>query len=166
MKKILLSLVFVSIALIFTSCTENYSNGERIGFITKFTKKGLIWDSWEGEMNVSQTGMTSNAAEFDFSFDNDLGDTQAELLKTVDSAVQYGWRVKVKYHETAGKNWLKNRGETSHFITGIEVLSRTPMKDVFSNNNGGQVPTQPVQKDTLYINQGRVDTIYVVIKQK
>lgn len=29
-----------------------YSNGERTGVITKISKKGVWWKTWEGEMNV------------------------------------------------------------------------------------------------------------------
>ena len=29
------------------AATENYSQGERIGFITKFSFKGRFWKSWE-----------------------------------------------------------------------------------------------------------------------
>ena len=29
--------------LLMTSCTENYSNGERIGLVTQFSKTGLLF---------------------------------------------------------------------------------------------------------------------------
>lgn len=145
MKKTQL-LLFASLLLLI-SCTENYSNGERIGVITQFSETGLIWKSWEGHLNVTQTGMNSSVP-FDFSIDNDRPDQQ--VIKTLDSAAQYGWKVKLVYHETAGKNWFHNRGETSHFITKVEVLEKN-FGNVF---NGSQS-----QK-----NVGRVvDTIYIVI---
>jgi hypothetical protein len=145
MKKTQL-LLFASLLLLI-SCTENYSNGERIGVITQFSETGLIWKSWEGHLNVTQTGMNSSVP-FDFSIDNDRPDPQ--VIKTLDSAAQYGWKVKLIYHETAGKNWFHNRGETSHFITKVEVLEKN-FGNVF---NGSQ----------LQKNVGRVvDTIYIVI---
>lgn len=129
-----------------TSCTENYSNGERIGMITKFSEKGLIWSSWEGTLNTTQTGMNS-AEPFEFSVDNDVNDPV--VIATLDSAATQGWKVKIKYHQTFGKNWFSNRGETNHFVKSVEVLDRDPMGSVFGNNNntGGKV----------------VDTVYVVI---
>lgn len=33
-------------------CGANYSEGDRTGVITKFSKKGLSVKSWEGEMNL------------------------------------------------------------------------------------------------------------------
>ena len=145
MKKIILSLSLLGL-LTLTSCSENYSNGERIGVITQFSETGLVWKSWEGHLNVTQTGMNSSIP-FDFSIDND--NPNQEVINTLDSAAQHGWKVKLVYHETAGFNWFGNRGETNHFITNVEVLEKN-----FGNVFNNQEP-----KVT-----GRViDTIYVVI---
>jgi hypothetical protein len=64
----------------------------------------------------------NSSVPFDFSIDNDQPDTKN--IAQLNSAAQYGWKVKLVYHETAGKNWFHNRGETSHFITKVEVLER------------------------------------------
>jgi hypothetical protein len=155
MKKILL---FVLMAAGLSSCSENYSNGERIGVITQFSRSGAIWKSWEGHLNVTQTGMNSSVP-FDFSIDNDNENDQ--VIKTIDSAANYGWKVKLVYHETAGKNWWNNRGETNHFIQRVDVLDRS-MGSLFHNNT----PTDP-NRPTTGINwkpgMGVHDTIYVVI---
>ena len=147
MKKLFI-LAIASLSFMLTSCSENYSNGERIGVITQFSETGLIWKSWEGHLNVTQTGMNSSVP-FDFSIDNDKPDQQ--VINTLDSAAQHGWKVKLVYHETAGKNWLRNRGETDHFITRVEVLEKN-----FGNAFNG---TQTQPKITGKV----IDTIYVVI---
>lgn len=61
-------LLFIFVVLLLTSC-ENFSNGNRVGYITKFSESGRLFKSWEGQVNTSQTGMTSSAP-FDFSIDN------------------------------------------------------------------------------------------------
>lgn len=33
-----------------TGCVSDYSNGDRVGVVTKFSRKGLACKSWEGEM--------------------------------------------------------------------------------------------------------------------
>ena len=126
--------------------TENYSNGERIGFLTKFSHKGRFYKSWEGELNLTQTGMNTSSL-FDFSIDNDA--ENSDVIKQIDSAVNNGWKVKLTYHQTYFKNWLSNRGETNYFITNIEVLDRNSLGN--NTNKQSQI-------------SGRViDTIYVVI---
>jgi hypothetical protein len=146
MKNTLFALALFSLTLV--GCSENYSNGERIGFVTKFSNRGLIWKSWEGELNLTQTGMNTSST-FQFSIDNDRQDEN--VVKTLDSAATLGWKVKIRYHETAFKNWFRNRGETDHFVETIEVLDRTPLS-MFNTP----------QQDGTHVT-GKVDTIYLVI---
>lgn len=152
MKKLfILSLALLTSLISLTSCSENYSNGERIGVITQFSQSGILFKSHEGHLNVTQTGMNSSVP-FDFSIDNDREDPL--VVATLDSAAQYGWKVKLIYHETLGKNWFHNRGETSHFVTKVEVLEKN-----FGNNFNGNGNSN--NNNNIH---GRViDTIYVVI---
>jgi hypothetical protein len=143
--KQLIGLAFI--LAVFSSCTENYSNGERIGVITQISNTGVIWKSYEGHLNVTQTGMNSSVP-FDFSVDNNHPDTA--VIKTLLDAAQNGWKVKLIYHETRGKNWFNNRGETDHFINKVEVLDKN-MASLFNNKNQSQT--------TGHV----IDTIYVVI---
>jgi hypothetical protein len=149
MKKLLVG--FMAIAMFTTSCTENYSNGERIGMITKFSKKGLIFDSWEGTLNTTQTGMNS-AEPFEFSVDNDINDVK--IIATLDGAATEGWKVKIKYHQVFGKNWFKNRGETDYFVNEVVVLDKNPI-GIFNTKTNKNVVGGRV-----------IDTIYVVIQPK
>lgn len=148
MKKCLLSLILITLL---SSCTENYSNGERIGMITQFSKTGYYWKSYEGHLNMTQTGMNSSQA-FDFSIDND--NEPVGLISTLDSAARYGWKVELNYHATKGKNWLGNRGLTNYFVTSCRVLDKTPVQSILG-------------KDSTSIrgnfNQAVKDTIYLVI---
>ena len=128
-------------------CSENYSNGERIGVITQFSNTGIMYKSWEGHLNVTQTGMNSSVP-FDFSIDNDKPDQN--VVNLLDSAAQHGWKVKLTYHETRGKNWFGNRGSTDHFVTAVEVLDKnfaTPLHMPTETGRSGHV----------------IDTIYVVV---
>ena len=145
--------IAIFMLFILSGCTENAANGERIGLITQFSKSGVFWKSWEGHLNLTQTGMNSSSSTpFDFSIDND--NEPETLVKTIDSAAQYGWKVKMIYHETFGKNWLSNRGETNHFVVKCEVLDKTPMQSAFGNKSSSP-------------NSGHIiDTIFVVIQER
>jgi len=146
MKKLLPNALFGIVCLcILASCSENYSNGERIGVITQFSESGLVWKSWEGHLNVTQTGMNSSVP-FDFSIDND--NPPQEVIRTLDSAAQHGWKVKLIYHETAGKNLFRNRGETDHFITKVEVLEKN-FGNVFNGSAQAKVSGKVI--DTVYV---------------
>lgn len=151
--KNLLKLLLVLVTITLTSCSENYSNGERIGVITQFSNTGVIFKSHEGHLNVTQTGMNSSVP-FDFSIDNDREDPN--LVKTIDSAAHYGWKVKLVYHQTFGKNWFSNRGDTEHFITECEVLEK----------NFGNAFNGPKSTNSNNVTGRVIDTIYVVITNK
>ena len=155
MKTIKFTILALVAAMSMTSCTENYSNGERIGMLTKFSQKGLVYDSWEGTLNTTQTGMNS-AEPFQFSVDNDVNDPK--VIATLDSAATYGWKVKIKYHETFGKNWFSNRGETNYFVKEVNVLDKNPIGSMFGSDSTG------VKSNCDCKTSGKViDTIYVVI---
>ena len=141
MKKLF---VFAIGTMLFTSCTENYANGERVGMLTKFSEKGLMYKSWEGSLNTTQTGMNS-AEPFEFSVDNDINDLKT--ISTLDSAANQGWKIKIKYHQTFGKNWFNNRGETNYFVNEVVVLDRDPIGNMF----GGKQPTAGKVVDTIYV---------------
>ena len=128
------NLSFLVLCLFLASCSENYSNGERIGVVTQFSSTGLIFKSYEGHLNVTQTGMNSSVP-FDFSVDNDHEDPA--VVTALDEAAKGGWKVRLVYHQTAGKNWFKNRGETDYFVTDVDVLEK---------NFGNQFTTQDTAK--------------------
>jgi hypothetical protein len=163
MKKIILTKTLFTLVVLFfivllSSCTENYSTGERVGMITRFSQKGLVYPSWEGSLNTTQTGMNS-AEPFEFSVDNDREDPL--VIALLDSAATEGWKVKIRYHEVIGKNWFSNRGMTDHFVTDVEVLDRDPVGSVFGNNREKEEVTSESPQCKC---QGKiVDTIYVVI---
>jgi hypothetical protein len=150
MKK-LLSIFLIGIVL--SSCTENYSKGERIGVITKFVTQGLIWKSWEGELHVTQTGMNNTMREFDFSIDNNKPVDQT-MINTLDSAMEHGWKVKVIYHACHGENMTGSRGHTDCFVDQVEVLDKNFAKQ--GMNQSGSSGTSNTSGHVI-------DTIYVVI---
>ena len=62
-KKLLWPVAILILMVSLTGC-GNYSNGNRVGNITKFSEKGIIWKTWEGQLHL---GGISN--EFPLIFD-------------------------------------------------------------------------------------------------
>lgn len=149
MRKILFLLMVISMMFL-TSCTENFSNGKRVGTITQFSKTGNFFKSYEGHLNVTQTGMNT-ANGFDFSLDND--NEPKGIAAILDSAQNYGWKVELTYHQVYGKNWFGNRGYTDYFITDVLVLDKN-FNSIFTNINKDTSNTKNynsvVTKDTVF----------------
>ena len=118
-KTTIVALLFI-LSIIFTSCMEHYSDGERIGYITQFSKAGMVFKSWEGHLNMTQTGTNSSSA-WDFSIDND--NENAGTIRKINEAVNNGNKVKLTYHKVAGfSNFLSNRGHTDFMIDDCIIM--------------------------------------------
>lgn len=75
----------------------NYSEGERAGQVTKISKKGLIFKSLEGDMNVGGTTTDSNGSAipnvWHFSVSND------KFIEKIKDAASTGKRVTLVYSQ-------------------------------------------------------------------
>ena len=155
MKK-LLHLAFIAVLMmVFTGCKENYSVGEKVGNLIEFTKKGVIWDSWEGRMNLTQTGMNTAGEPFTFSLDNDRDDQQP-LVDLLYQAQIEGWKIKIKYHKVMGWNWFGNRGRSDYFVDEVTVLDKdfaNPLRNVKGGREGHIIDTVYVVIDKSEVNK-------------
>ncbi|MBR1469114.1 MAG: hypothetical protein IJ605_03245 [Prevotella sp.] len=136
------------VGILLSACSENYSRGEKVGTVIEFAESGLIWNSWDGRLNLTQTGMNTAGEPFTFSLDNDRNDQQ-NLVDLLYQAQIEGWKIKVKYHKVMGWNWFGNRGRSDYFVDDVTVLDKNfanPLKNI-GGRQQGQV----------------VDTIFVVI---
>ena len=144
MKKVFIIVCCLVSIICMSSCKENYSNGEKVGNLIEFTRKGVFWNSWEGRLNMTQTGMNTSGEPFSFSFDNDRDD-QDSLITLMKQAQVEGWKLKIKYHEVWGlKNCFYNRGETDYFVDDVTVLDKdfaNPLRNIGSENRGSVVDT-------------------------
>ncbi len=134
-----------------TSCKEHFSDGERVGTVTKFSRAGVFWDSWDGMLNITQTGMNSAGEPFEFSIDNDAENDgkHQKLISILKEAQVKGWKVKIIYHQVWGfKNVFSNRGESDYFVDDIEILDKNFSKPLEGLNGGNR---SGVVHDTVYI---------------
>jgi hypothetical protein len=86
-----------------------YSQGDRAGYIQKFSQKGWLCKTWEGE--IAMVNMPGQAQEkFNFSVRSDS--IAHEITRLM------GNRVDITYEEHRGIP-LKCFGETDYFVTGV-----------------------------------------------
>lgn len=112
MKKVI-SLLILGIALVtalyFTFIYySHYSEGTRAGELIKFSRKGVIAKTWEGEISQGISGATI----FKFSVEN----KEKDVIKQLQDL--QGRYVKLDYFERYKTFfWL---GDTKYFITAVE----------------------------------------------
>jgi hypothetical protein len=90
----------------------SYSNGERAGWIQKFSHKGWLCKTWEGEMAmVTMPGTVPE--KFDFTVWNE------SVVAQINSSM--GQRVSLTYEQKKGLP-TSCFGETEYWVTAVRVL--------------------------------------------
>jgi hypothetical protein len=89
-----------------------YSSGDRAGYVQKFSKKGWLCKTWEGEMAVITTAATMQE-KFYFTAQNDS--VAAQINQSL------GKRVALTYQQHVGIP-SSCFGETEYFVTGVKVV--------------------------------------------
>ena len=98
----------------------SYSDGSRVGKIVKFSKKGYIFKTYEGQLNVGGFAKDSDGdiSPNVWSFSVDRGNE--EIREAIDHAMDKGLEVKLHYKEKFYQfDW---RGETKYFINDVEIV--------------------------------------------
>lgn len=99
-----------------------YSEGVRSGELIKFSRKGVVFKTWEGEISQGISG----AQIFRFS----VLDRDQEVIEALKNAE--GQYVRVNYEERFSTfAWW---GETKYFITSVEV-TESPHRSKFGGSS-------------------------------
>jgi hypothetical protein len=123
----LLVIALLAAAYFWLALQWSYSSGERAGWVQKFSNKGWVCKTWEGELAlVSLPG--SAVEKFYFTVHNQA------VAKEVSAAT--GKRVTLHYEEKVG---LPSTcfGETRHFVSKVTINPDIPI------GPGVVVPTAP-----------------------
>jgi hypothetical protein len=118
-KILLITLTVLILVTVITFLIFNYtySEGSRAGVVIKFSKRGYVLKTYEGELNMGGMGNLSQTAQmnliWNFSVrDNALADTLMKLE---------GRKVSLHYKEV-----IKNmpwQGDTKYFVDQVNVIN-------------------------------------------
>jgi hypothetical protein len=110
----------------------DYSTGERAGWVQKFSRKGWLCKTWEGELSmISMPGATPEKFYFTVWDDKVAADINAAM----------GRRVSLHYDEKVGLP-TSCFGETRHWVNGLTVVQEIPISP------GVMVPVPPTNSAT------------------
>jgi len=119
MRGLLYFLVFLLVifGFLYVLTGWSYSDGERAGTVSKFSRRGYLFKTYEGVLSVGgfsgETG-TLTPQYFDFSVkDEAVGAKITEAVKT-------GQRVTLHYEEKILR--LPWNGDTKYYITSVEFV--------------------------------------------
>jgi hypothetical protein len=133
-----LAVLFLLIFGIFYYLTVwSYSDGERAGTVSTFSRRGYVFKTYEGVLNVGGfSGETGSLTPQYFSFSVKDDSVAAKL----NEAIRTGKRVTLHYEEKLVR--LPWNGETKYFVTEVELID-TPYGYGFPGQPNQQPRPQP-----------------------
>lgn len=124
---VLLGLVVAAVLYFLAALSWSYSTGERAGWVQKFSHKGWLCKTWEGELAlVSLPGSTPEM--FAFTVRDDA--VAAQITKVM------GKRVSLHYDQKVGLP-TSCFGDTRYYVSGVTVSDEIPLAP------GVMVPSPP-----------------------
>lgn len=125
MKNVRKIVVYLLIALVlfgvgyFVFANYTYSEGSRSGLLLKFSNKGYVFKTWEGELNLG--GMTQGQGTmlnniWNFSVLGSEKETITDLQKYEGKRIRLLYKEKMRHFP-----W---QGETNYFVYKVEAIEQ------------------------------------------
>ncbi|MEZ4911140.1 MAG: hypothetical protein R2774_09795 [Saprospiraceae bacterium] len=118
-KSLFKKLLWVLFFLLIIGCTSYYfyrnytiSEGSRTGILYKISKKGAVFKTYEGELQLAGMQIMNNASKFDFSLEDSASYVAAQGLE--------GKNVRVYYKQKI--NAFPWQGDTDYLVYKIEEV--------------------------------------------
>ncbi len=112
----LVSLLLLSFVWVWLTLNWSYSEGDRAGYVQKFSKKGWLCKTWEGE--IAMVTMPGAIPEkFAFSVRDDAMADRINALASKRVVLQY------QQHKFIPSSCF---GETEYFVVGVREMLETP----------------------------------------
>jgi hypothetical protein len=118
MKKVIAIIVVVLLGVLAFLYYVPYSEGDRVGTIIKVSKRGTIFKTYEGQLNVNTFGAIKGKSGLTESFEFSIPD-DPELIAKIDGLL--GQPIKLSYEEKYYLfPWL---GETKYLVTDVTLTT-------------------------------------------
>lgn len=114
---ILITVIIIGLVLFFVIAGYTYSEGSRTGYLTKFSKRGYVLKTYEGELNLGGMNAQNNSVM------NNLWDFSVlpKDAAAIDSLQHYEGSVVKLYYKQVLKN-MPWQGDTDYFVFKVEKV--------------------------------------------
>ena len=121
----ILILILILVVGIFTFLYFGiYDEGVRAGNVVRVSKKGIIFKTYEGQLNLQSFGALKGTSPFAETFDFSVANNKPEVIRELEAVALTGERVNLHYIKRY--NVFPWRGETKYFIISVERLGEKP----------------------------------------
>lgn len=113
----ILILAVLAFIFLYLSTKVSYSEGDRAGVVSKFSEKGFVLKTHEGELNVGAQGDVGNLSVNLWQFS--VANNDPDVIKKLSDSMLSGKRVRLHYEQKYMKYfWL---GDTENYVTKVDV---------------------------------------------
>lgn len=122
MRVILVLAVIMTVFFLCLGYWGVYDEGVRAGTVLRISKKGIIFKTYEGQLNVETFGALKGSHPIMEAFDFSVPTTEEHVIKDLQAVALTGERVNLHYvSRYAIFPW---RGDTKYFIIAVERLGQ------------------------------------------
>ena len=121
-KVILIAIVLLTIGYVALAYWGVYDEGVRAGTVLRISKKGMIFKTYEGQLNVQTFGSFKGQNPITEAFDFSVSAADTDVVTELQEVALSGERVNLHYvARYAAFPW---RGDTRYFITKVERVGQ------------------------------------------
>jgi hypothetical protein len=117
-KRVVLAIFLIGFSIMAYFYFGTYSEGVRSGVVVKVSKKGFLFKTYEGQLNLLTFGASRSQNMVAETFDFSVPTTEADVIKILEEVSLSGERVSLHYVEKFMTfPW---RGDTKYLIIKVE----------------------------------------------
>ncbi len=121
-KRTLLILLLMCIAVFSFLYFASIEEGVMAGKVLRISKKGILFKTYEGKLNLETFGALKGTSPISESFDFSVEGDQEKVIKDLEQVALSGERVNLKFVKRyIAVPW---RGDTKYFIVEVERLKQ------------------------------------------
>jgi hypothetical protein len=125
--RFLLLLILILAGIFIFTYWGVYDKGIRAGNVVRISQKGVIFKTYEGQLNLQSFGALKNASPFVETFDFSVEKGNTQVIRDLEAVALTGERVNLHYIKRYSRfPW---RGETKYFVTQVERTVGTPQNN-------------------------------------
>jgi hypothetical protein len=123
-RNLFILILVVIIGILAFSYFGIYDEGVRAGTVLRISKKGVVFKTYEGQLNLDSFGALKGTTPFAETFNFSVEKNKPEIIKELEAVALSGERVNLHYIKRY--TLFPWRGDTKYFIVEVEREGKAP----------------------------------------
>lgn len=133
MKKFLLIIIVLGVAILAFLYWGTYENGFWAGKVLSVSEKGMLFKTYEGKLSMESFGSLKNTSPIAETRDFSIESSETEVIKLLEEVALSGERVNLKFKRRFVRFFW--RGDTKYFVVDVERMGKPAVQEVPATPN-------------------------------